>query len=202
MTPNQNSAAPSPVGPNKRTAFLSLLFGGVLPVIAFSLIEDSYGPVWGTAAGMVFGVGEIIFEKLRYKKISSITWIGNLMILALGGISIISQDGVWFKLQPAMFEAFFTLLLWGSLLMKKPLLIAMAEKQGTNIPDAAKPLLKGMTFRLGLFFAIHTVVATWAAFDWTTAQWAWLKGAGLMITFALYLGLELLIVRMQAQRRK
>lgn len=123
------------------------------------------------------------------------------MILVLGGISIIAQDGIWFKMQPALFEAFFTALLWGSLIMKKPLLIAMAEKQGTKIPDHAKPLMKGMTFRLGLFFAIHAVVATWAAFSWTTAQWAWLKGAGLMVSFAVYLGLEILVVRMVVRRR-
>jgi intracellular septation protein len=187
---------------NKRAAFLSFFFGGLLPVIAFTLIEDNYGPVWGTIAGMAFGFGEIIFEKWRYQKVSNITWIGNLMILALGGISIVSQDGIWFKLQPALFEAFFTALLWGSLLMKKPLLIAMAEKQGTQIPEAAKPLMKGMTFRLGLFFAIHAVVATWAAFDWTTAQWAWLKGVGLALTFAIYLGMELLVIRLQARSRK
>ncbi len=185
-----------------RANFLSFFFGGLLPVIAFSLIEDSYGPVWGTIAGMAFGVGEIIFEKIRYKKVSAITWIGNLMILILGAISIVSQNGIWFKLQPALFEAFFSALLWGSLIMKKPLLIAMAEKQGTQIPDQAKPLMKGMTFRLGLFFAIHAVIATWAAYSWTTAQWAWLKGAGLMITFAIYLGLEYLMIRMQARGRK
>lgn len=198
------SATPSGGAPppkNKREAFLSLLFGGILPIAAFSLIEDSYGPVWGTVAGMIFGLGEIVFEKIKYKKVSTITWIGNLMILVLGGISIISQDGIWFKLQPALFEAFFTMMLWGSLIMKKPLLIAMAEKQGTHIPPQAKPLLKGMTFRLGLFFAIHTVVATWAAFSWTTAQWAWLKGVGLMVTFGIYLGLEYLMIRMQAHKK-
>jgi intracellular septation protein len=185
-----------------RANFLSFFFGGLLPVIAFSLIEDSYGPVWGTVAGMVFGVGELIFEKVRYKKVSAITWVGNLMILILGAISIVSQDGIWFKLQPALFEAFFTALLWGSLIIKKPLLIAMAEKQGTQIPEQAKPLMKGMTFRLGLFFAIHAVIATWAAYSWTTAQWAWLKGAGLMITFGIYLGLEYLMIRLQARGRK
>jgi len=197
-----NSAPPVPSTPDKRAAFLSFFFGGILPIIAFTLIEDSYGPVWGTAAGMTFGVGEIIFEKVRYGKVSNMTWIGNLMILSLGGISIVSQDGIWFKLQPALFEGFFTALLWGSLIMKKPLLIAMAEKQGAKIPDQAKPLMKGMTFRLGLFFAIHTAIATWAAFEWTTAQWAWLKGAGLMVTFGIYLGLEFLMIRLQVKNRK
>ena len=82
---------------------MSFIFGGLLPVLAFTLIEEYHGPVWGTVAGMIFGLGEIIYEKVRFKKVSTITWIGNAMILGLGGLSIISQDGIWFKLQPALF---------------------------------------------------------------------------------------------------
>ena len=120
-----------PAGPaSKKTAALSLFFGGLLPVIAFTVIEDQYGPVYGTIAGMIFGFGEIIYEKWRYNQVSKMTWIGNALILFLGGISIISQDGIWFKLQPALFEAGFAIILWGSLVMGKSLLAAMAEKQG------------------------------------------------------------------------
>jgi intracellular septation protein len=188
--------------PPKRSAvLLALFFGGILPLIAFTVVEDYYGPVWGTAAGMAFGIGEILFETLKYKKVSGITWTGNAMILGLGTISILSKDGIWFKLQPALFEGFFAAFLWGSLLLKKPLLILMAEKQGTPIQDIAKPLLKGMTFRLGLFFGLHAVVATWAAFEWTTAQWAWLKGAGLFISFFIYLGLEVAALRLRGRSK-
>jgi intracellular septation protein len=194
--------SPEPSKQNKSSALLSFFFGGLLPIIAFSVIEDHYGPVWGTVAGMAFGLGEIIFEKLRYKKVSTITWVGNLMILGLGSISIVSQNGIWFKLQPALFEAFFALLLWGSLLAKKNMLLMMAEKQGNTLPENVRPLMNGMAFRMGLFFAIHAGIATWAAFDWTTTQWAWLKGAGLTITFLLYMGFELLLIRSQAGKRK
>jgi len=179
---------------------LSFFFGGLLPIIAFSIIEDRYGPLWGTVAGMIFGVGEILYEKIRLKKVSAITWIGNLMILGLGSLSIISQDGIWFKLQPALFEFFFTALLWGSLIVKKPLLPMMAEKQGTQIHPVVLPLMTGMTFRLGLFFAIHAAIATWAALAWTTAQWALLKGVGLTVTFVIYLGVELLWIRRCVQK--
>lgn len=186
--------------PSKKTAALSLFFGGILPVIAFTLIEDQYGPVWGTIAGMIFGGGEIIFEKWRYQQVSKMTWIGNAMILVLGGISIISQDGIWFKLQPALFEAAFALILWGSLFTKKPLLAMMAEKQGTKIEPTIYPLLKGMTFRLGLFFAIHTLLATWAALHWSTTAWAMLKGFGLMGSFFIYLIVEILWIRIQIKK--
>ena len=183
-----------------RSQALSLFFGGLLPVIAFTVIDDQYGPLWGTVAGMIFGLGEIIFEKVRHKKVSTVTWVGNAMILALGGISIISQDGIWFKLQPALFEAFFAIILWGSILIKKPFLPMMAEKQGAVINPVVKPLMTGMTLRLGFFFAAHAALATWAALEWTTAQWALLKGVGLMVSFFVYLGFELFYVRHQVRK--
>lgn len=186
----------------KSSAFKALFFGGLLPVIAFSVIEEFYGPVWGTFAGMTFGIGEIIYEKIKFNKVSAVTWIGNALILGLGAVSIISQDGIWFKLQPALFEAFFASFLWGSLIMKKPFLLLMAEKQNPNVLDTARPMLKGMTLRLGFFFAIHAVIATWAAFEWTTAQWAFLKGAGLIISFLVYLGFEIVWARRAVKKTK
>lgn len=180
---------------------LSLLFGGVLPIIAFTFIEDSYGPIWGTVAGMVFGIGEIIFELYRYRKVSTITWIGNGMILSLGGISIFTQDGFWFKMQPAIFELFFALFLWGSLIAKKNFLLLMAEKQNQNIPEFIKPQFNGMTFRIGIFFFLHSLLATWAALYWSTAAWAWLKGAGVLISMIFYMLIEAIYLRSQIRKK-
>ncbi len=154
---------------------------------------------------MAFGLGEIIYEKIRFKKVSRITWIGNLMILSLGTISIVSQDGIWFKLQPALFEIFFALLLWGSLIRpisKMSFLLMMADKQGKPIPEILRPSMDSLTLRLGFFFAIHTVLATWAAFNWTTAQWALLKGAGLTVSFVVYLAAEIFWIRKQLRRKQ
>ena len=55
----------APASPSKpKSQAVALIFGGLLPVIAFTVIEDQYGPLWGTVAGMTFGIGEIIFEKV------------------------------------------------------------------------------------------------------------------------------------------
>ena len=81
---------------------LSLFFGGIFPVIAFTVIEERYGVVAGLIAGMVFGVGEIVYEFFSQRKVSTMTWIGNGLILVLGGISLFFKEGIWFKLQPAI----------------------------------------------------------------------------------------------------
>ena len=110
--PKQTASQPRPINPRQQA--LSLFFGGLLPVIAFTLIEEKFGTLAGLAAGMIFGAGEIIYEWVKYKKVSTMTWIGNCLLLGLGGVSLISSDGLWFKLQPVLIEAGFFIFLLDS----------------------------------------------------------------------------------------
>lgn len=183
------------MNPTPKKTAAGLFFGGLLPVIAFTLIEEYYGIIPGLIAGMIFGVGEIIWELYRHKKVQKITWIGNGMLLALGAISLISSEGIWFKLQPALMEGAFAIVLWGSLIVKKPLLVYLAEQQGQQFPDMIKSRMAGITFRVGVFFAVHAALATWAAFKWSTTNWALLKGVGLTVSFILYLVIEAVLLR-------
>lgn len=178
-----------------KQAALAFFFAGLLPVIAFTIIEEKYGVVAGLIAGMVFGGGEIIYELVRYRKVAMMTWFGNGLLLALGAVSLIFNEGLWFKLQPALVEGAFALALWGSCLKKKPLLVWLGEKQGQQFPPLVRERLAGVTFRVGLFFAIHTGLAVWAALYWDTTEWALLKGVGLTVSFVVYLVAEMLWLR-------
>lgn len=181
---------PAPM--NKRALLL-----GLLPLIAYTVIEEMYGLMAGLIAGVALGLGEIIYELWKYKKVSSLTLISNGLIFVLGGISVISSDGIWFKLQPAILEGIFSLGIWGFLLFGKNLFILLAEKQGATFPEPLKNKMKGLAFRVGLFFAAHAILATYAAFYWTTTEWALLKGVGLTVSFIAYLALEMLVLRMR-----
>ncbi len=192
----------SPNGkPNSKTAFLALFFGGLLPIIAFTVIEEKYGTLAGLIAGMIFGSAEIIYELIRYKKVNTITWVGNGLLLGLGGISLLSSDGYWFKLQPALLEFGFFIFLIGSWILKKPFMKLMLEKQNPTAPQFLKDRMSGMTLRLSLFFLIHAVVATWAALKWSTENWALLKGLGITITMILYMGAEILWMRIRLKNQ-
>lgn len=175
----------------------ALLFGGLLPVILFTVIEEKYGIVAGLVAGMVFGVGEILYELIRYRKIQTITWIGNGMLLGLGAVSLFTNEGVWFKMQSAIFELLFFGVLFFSWVLKKPFLKIMAEKQNPNIPEPIKNKLSGLNLRLSFFFLIHAMIATYAAFYWSTEAWAILKGVGLTVSMILYMIIESYFLRQQ-----
>lgn len=196
----------SPTNPKQQLR--SLLIAGLLPVIAFTIIEEKYGVLWGLVAGMVFGVGEIAFEWFRHKRVSGVTLAGNGLLLTLGVVSLLTQEGIWFKLQPALIEGAFALLLIGSVVWGKPLLVVLMQKQGVfeKVPVEAHGFLRarfaGLTFRVGVFFGLHAAIATWAAFYWSTTAWATLKGLGFTLSLFAYMGLEMLLMRRQARATK
>ncbi len=185
----------------------ALLLGGLLPIIAFTAVEELYGPLWGAVAGIVFAVGEISFEWFKYGKVQTITWVAGLLIILLGGISVAFQDGIWFKLQPAILETVMAGVLWGTVMMGKPLLTTLAEKQGTfkTLPPEKAGLMRaqfhGFSIRLGLFFFLHAILATYAAFYWSTTAWALLKGVGVTVSMMVYMAAEILVMRKKMASR-
>ena len=198
MTSTSNQTPPT--RPSPKGQALSLFFGGLLPVIAFTVIEEKYGPHYGLIAGLVFGGGEIIYELIRYKKVSTTTWIGNGLLLGLGGISLFFNDGIWFKMQPAIMEFGMFGFLLISWMMKKPFLKIMAEKQNPDMPEILKENLSGITLRLAFFFLIHAIIATHAALYWSTEAWALLKGIGLTVTMILYMVAEMFWIRSKVRK--
>lgn len=184
-----------------KQAAVSFFFAGLLPIIAFTIIEEQYGTWAGLIAGCIFGVGEIIFEKIKYKQISKMTKFGNGLLFALCLVSAISSEGLWFKLQPAFMEGLFAMALWGSLFTRRPLLQRLMEMQGQKLPEVLTSRVFGLTFRIGLFFAVHAGLATWAALEWTTQNWALLKGLGLTISMVVYLICEGIFLRWSIRKK-
>lgn len=194
MSTNQD---PSPLPPAPKKQALALFFGGLLPVIAFTVIEEKYGTMAGLIAGLVFGFGEVVYEIIKYKKVSTITWVGNGLLFIMGGVSLFTQDGLWFKLQPAIFEFGFFIFLSGSTIAKKPFLKLMIEKQNPQAPQFLKDAMGGLTLRLGLFFLAHAIIATYAAYYWSTEAWAILKGVGLTVSMIVYMVVEVIFMRLR-----
>jgi intracellular septation protein len=188
MQPTKNSPQP----------WRKIIFGALLPILAFTWLEEKYGILWGVIGGMVFSCGEIFFEYWQEKRVSTLSWVAAVGILVLGSISIMAQDGLWFKLQPAIFEGAMALTIFVFGWRGRPFLLWLLEQQKQSPPAFLQTRFKGVSWRLGVFFALHAVLATWAAWAWSTRSWAMLKGVGFLASFFLYFGVEVYFLRRAA----
>ena len=194
------------MGQMERMGKWRVLLAGVLPLLVFTLIEEYFGTLWGLIAGMVFGLGEMAWEYVKQRRVEALTWGSNSLLLGLGGVSLLTQDGIWFKLQPSILEVALTAFLWGSVVLKKPLLFSLMIKQSAQMhgaaplwPEAFRLKLErafyGLTVRLGLFFFIHAGLALWVALYGSTSAWMLLKGVGLTLSLMVYMVVEMLFLR-------
>lgn len=180
----------------------SLFLGGVLPVVAFALVEEYYGTIGGLIAGVVFGIGELTYEYVRFRKIQGVTVAGNALVIILGGLSLVEGNAVLFKLQPALLLFAFAAFILVSSAIKRPLLVEMSKKQVPHMPDEARKRLAGMNTRIGFCLAAIGALSAHAAFYWSTPAWAFLKGVGAPAILIAYMGLEIMILRRSARKRQ
>lgn len=186
--------------PSRGQAIRQFLLGGLLPVIAFTAVEAFYGTKAGLIAGVVFGVGEMLYEYLTLKRVQWITLASNALVIVLGGLALVEEDGALFKLQPAILVFAFAAFLIVSSLMGKPMLVALVKKQGRVLPPEAESLLGGLNWRLGICMIAIGAVGVHAAYYWTTAAWATYKAVGAPLMMGAYMAVEVLIIRLRRGR--
>ncbi len=179
----------------------NFLLGGLLPIAAFALVEQIYGTIGGVIAGVVFGGGEIIWEHWRLGKVQGITWLSNSLVLVLGVASIWEGNGVFFKLQPAVFMFVFALIFLISSLIGKPFLVEMSKKQNPDLSPQILQRFRGINTRLGFFFLFLVALSAHSAFYWSTASWAALKAVGLPALTGVFVVLEVLWIRISSRRQ-
>ncbi len=171
------------------------LFFTLFPVILFTLVEEYGGLTWALILSVVYAFTELSWEWFRYRTLSKLTLFSNFMVVGLSAVSYFTQDGMWFKLQPAILELVMAVILMGSFLMKKPLLVGMMEQQGHAVNEPMRHFFNGLTFRMGGFFLVQSGLAVVASIYWSTEVWAFLKSIGIMVMMVLYMLIEVFIFR-------
>jgi len=178
-----------------------VLLGGLLPILAFVVVEQIYGVKGGVIAGLVFCAGEIAWELRKTGKVQGFTILSCALIVILGALSLWEEDGVFFKLQPAIFLAVFAAVFFISSILGRPFLLELSRKQNPNLPPALADRMKGMNIRVALLFVALAGLSAYAAFYWSTAAWATLKAAGLPVLMLFYVILELVWIRASGRDR-
>lgn len=176
------------------------LIASLLPVLIFAGIEELYGTTAGLIAGVIFGVGEVLYEWRVFGRPQPVTVGANALVLILGAISLFEDDAVFFKLQPAILVFVMAGAFIGSSLARKPLLVALAKKQRPDLPDIAIERMAGLNLRMGLSLVAIGLLGVYAAFEWPTAWWATYKAVGAPVLLITYMLVDIAILKRQSKR--
>ena len=71
---------------------------------------------------MIATIIAVLFSYIMEKKIPIMPTVGALIILVFGGLTIYFDNEVFFKMKPTIINLLFALILYGGVLIKKPLL--------------------------------------------------------------------------------
>lgn len=189
---------------NKAGLIRSLLLG-FLPILIFIVVEDIYGTTAGIAAAIAIGVVEIIVIYIREKRFDKLVLFDIGLVGALGGISLLFENDIFFKIKPAVFEAFFCVIIGVSIWGRLPVMQMMMQRQfkGTGLkvePD--NPALMKMMKMMFILFMVHTVLVVLAALYASSAVWGFVSGPLLYIIFGAMFLVQIIKARLSRSNSK
>lgn len=170
-----------------------------LPAIAYWYLEENYDLKTALIGGTVLALLEISLEKIFTKHVHSISKFNFYLIVVLGAIAFIGNEGIWFKLQP-----FFTGILMGGYLLLRViksdgLMIETMQSMGREIPD--KDAFHALERDLAIFMMTYGIFMAFVAVYLTTSQWTFFKTIGFYITSLVFFGVEMVILRRKMKKK-
>lgn len=172
-----------------------------LPAIAYWYLEENYPIKIAITGGLILAILEITFEYFYTKHIHTLSKFNFYLILFLGGVSLLGEDGVWFKLQPAFTGMGISSFMIFRLLKGKGLLLEMTESfsknkndpnNRANVPDF---IFQQMEKHIIFLFGGYGLFMIFVALRLSTDQWLFFKTIGFYIVFGIFIFIEIFWMR-------
>lgn len=176
---------------NKSKGFILLSF---LPAIVFWWLEENYPLRIALAAGLGMAVIEVIVERLMLGHVHKISKFNFIILMFLGAMSLLGDEGIWFKLQPC-----FTGVGVGGFLFyqryKGQSIIVELQKEFPQKVSIPMKLTKRIEFHMGIFMFSYGLFMAGVAVKASTDYWLFFRTAGFYICSAIFLGVEVVYMR-------
>ena len=136
-----------------------------------------------TVVVMAATIAQVIFLKLRRRKVDLMLWISLALVVVMGGATIYFHSETFIKWKPTgLYWGMAVVFLVSDLVFRKNLLRSMMEKD-VQLPDLA---WRRMNLGSVLFFVALGFLNLYVAFHFPTATWANFKVFGVTGLFVLF----------------
>ena len=185
-------------------SLLKKMLPGLIPLLIFILADEIWGTMVGLYVALGFGIGEFLFYYIKDKIIDRFILLDTVLLLALGGISIVFENDLFFKIKPALIEAILLAVIAFSLWGPRNIIMAMSERYMGEIqldPMQEKTMRYNM---VAVFWitVLHIILVLYSAFYMSKEAWFFISGGLYYIFFGLFFAFMILRNRLTARRYK
>lgn len=177
-----------------------------LPAMAYWYMEENYPVRIAITAGIILAILEIVFEKIFCQKVHTLSKFNFFLIIIMGGLSLMGEDGMWFKLTPFLTGIFISGFLFWQIFKNKKSLFYETLKEMKDDKDFPLPdfVIKQILFSTETHFAFFILLyANWmgAVAVWGTSnQWIFFKTLGQYLVFFIFAFFEFIIMRVKIKK--
>jgi isopentenyldiphosphate isomerase/intracellular septation protein A len=185
-----------------RLQLLKTLAPGFLPLLVFIAADALWGTEVGLLAAVASGLIELLVSYAREKTWDRFVLLDTLLIVAMGGVSLLLNDDIFFRLKPAVVELVFCLVLGVSVYSPVNIMLAMSRRYLKGValaPEQVQAMTRSMKVLFFIFIG-HTLLIVVAAFAMSAAAWGFISGGLFYILFAAYFLVEWWRNRRNARR--
>lgn len=170
-----------------------------LPALAYWYLESNYSLEVALIGGILLGLIEMVLEKKFTGHVHTLSKLNIILIVVLGGISLIAKEGVFFKLQPTFTGIALSSFLVFKKLKNQSLMVEMLNdmKQRPPLPDE---VYKTMEWHMCLFLVVFAFFMAWVALKESTATWLFWKTGGFYIAFGAFMVVEMIYIQRISRR--
>lgn len=155
---------------------MKLLFD-LFPVVLFFIAYKMYDIYVATAVIIVATIMQVAYVYAKHKKVEKIHIITLVLILILGGLTLVLHDEDFIKWKPTIVNWGFALVFLGSHYIGQKPIVERMMSQAISLP---KQIWFNLSWLWILFFVISGVVNLYVAFNYDTDTWVNFKLFGLM----------------------
>jgi len=168
------------------------LLPGLLPLFIFIIADE----IWGTKIGLIVaisvGVAETIFLWFKERRFDKFILFDTGLIVALGGVSILLDNDVFFKLKPAIIGVIICTLVGVSVFTPQNFILAMSKRYFKNMEFSEAQytqLLRSLKI-IFYIFLIHTLLIFYSVWFMSKEAWAFISGGLFYILIGGYFAIE------------
>ncbi len=174
---------------------------GFIPLLIFIIADELFGTRIGLITAILVGIGEFAYFYIKDKRIESFILFDVGLIVILGGISIVLENELFFKLKPALIELILVFLLGVHAFSDKPLLLMMGKRYMKDLPvnDLQLMMMRKLTRVLFIIITVHVALIVYSAYYMSKEAWAFISGGLFYIIFGLVFLGQWLYIRVRRQ---